>query len=219
MCCCHFFGHHSHCGSCSLTRRVVAPQEERMLHASQAMMEERTRSHKNQTDWHILVGLQILIFHDFPRIVTNFSFSVKLKTTRTETTTSTMRQTFPFGFRFSLTVMRMGSKQILSTASPCFLRTQRCPNPVNTLAISLSCDPQAETVEQFTNTSFLLPVEGGIGQTVPPETRYSQEPTIHRDARKKCRQTVKDGSTRNADSPSQQKVSSHSHGIRKIVSR
>ena len=36
-----------------------------------------TGSHKSQTDWHILIRLQILTFlHDFPRIFTHFSFSV-----------------------------------------------------------------------------------------------------------------------------------------------
>ena len=63
-----------------------------------------------------------------------------------------------------------------------------------------------------------------IAQTVAPETRCAQEPTIRRDTRKKCRQAVKHGyrrkcsqftSTRNACSPSHQKVSSHSHGTRK----
>ena len=61
-----------------------------------------TGSHKSQTDWHILIRLQILTFCMISRgFFTHFSFCVKLKTTRTETTTSTMRQTVAFGFMFT----------------------------------------------------------------------------------------------------------------------
>ena len=146
---------------------------------------------------------------------THFSFSVKLKTTRTETTTSTMRQTFACGFMFTYCDAH-GIQTNLSTASSCFLRTPRCQNPVNTLAISSSCHPEAETIEHFTNTSFLLPIEGRIGQTVPPK------PTIRRDARKTCRQSVKDGQRIGKECLQSFKTKTchlNSHGIRKIMSR
>ncbi len=155
--------------------------------------------------------------HDFPRSFTHFSFSVKLKTTRTETTTSTMRQTVAFGFMFTYCDAH-GIKQLCLL----HLRVFFGPRGAGTLWTLLqSVCPVIRNLKQL-NSSPTLHFFSQLKEESARQCR--QRPAAHR-SQQSVETQEKDvarlrkmgnASTRNAYSPSQQKVSSHSHGISKI---